>query len=107
MKLPNRKSAYIPSAKVLDYLLSRTHAVGKSKANKFGFDETNVDVFKGGLRKIAQENEITEQISTLYGEKYVIDGVLHTPIGSAINIRTVWIIEKDEINPRFVTAHPV
>ena len=109
MRLPNRESAYVPSSKLVDYLLSRTHAVGKSKAkffSKFGFDETNVDDFERGLKKIAQENEITEQISMLHGEKYIIDGVIQTPIGRTITIRTVWIIEKGEITPRFVTAHP-
>lgn len=109
MQLPNRESAYIPRSKLIDYLLSRTHAVGKSKARffyKFGFDETNGDTFEQGLRKIAQNYEITEQISMPYGEKYIIDGVLQTPRGSAINIRTVWIIEKGEINPHFVTAYP-
>ncbi len=110
MKLPNNELAYIPSSKLINYLLSRTHAVGKSKARffrKFGFDETNVDIFEQGLKIIAQKNEIAEQVSVLHGEKYIIDGKLETPIGRNINIRTVWIIEKGEINPRFVTAHPV
>ena len=110
MKLPNRESVYIPSSKLVDYLLSRTHAVGKSKARffrKFGFDETNVDILEQDLKKIAQKNEITQQVSVFHGEKYIIDGVLETPIGRNMNIRTVWIIEKDEINPRFVTAYPV
>lgn len=109
MKLPNRETAYIPSSKLADYLLSQTHAIGKSKAKffqKLGFDTTNVDAFERGLREIAQEYEITEQISILQGEKYIIDGVLQTPIGRLVNIKTVWIIEKDEINPRFVTAYP-
>ncbi len=65
-----------------------------------------MEVFEQGLRVIAQKYEITEHISMPHGEKYIIDGILQTPIGRAINVRTVWIIEKGEINPRFVTAHP-
>ncbi len=32
MLLPNRDKAYIPEAKLVDYLLSETQAIGKSKA---------------------------------------------------------------------------
>lgn len=45
MKLPFRKNAYIPEAKLVDYLLSETHPVGSSKAKFFrglGYDEGNV-----------------------------------------------------------------
>ncbi len=90
-------------------MLSQTHAIGKSKSKffrRFGFDDTNVAVLEQGLKKIAQEYEIIEKISIPYGEKYIIDGVLQTPIGREIRVRTVWIIEKDESIPRFVTAHP-
>jgi len=47
----------------MDYLLSETHAVGKSKAKffrSFGFDETNVIQFGQGLIKIAQTKEVTD-----------------------------------------------
>jgi len=110
MQLPNREFAYVPSSKLVDYLLSRTHAVGKSKARffrRFGFDEKNVDQFKQSLKKIAQENEISEHTLTVHGQKYIIDGELQTPMGKTISVRTVWIIEKGASHPRFVTAHPV
>jgi len=45
MRLPNGTNAYVPREKLVEYLLSETHAVGKSKARffrGFGFDETNV-----------------------------------------------------------------
>jgi hypothetical protein len=109
MKLPNKESAYIPYSKLVDYLLSQTHAVGKSKSKffrKFGFDEMNVDVLGQALKKIAREGEIIEKISSPHGEKYIIDGVMQTPIGREITVRTVWIIEKNELIPRLVTAHP-
>jgi hypothetical protein len=44
LRLPNKEKAYIPRHKILDYLLSEKHAVGKSKARFFrslGFDESN------------------------------------------------------------------
>lgn len=110
MELPNRKKAYIPSTKLSDYLLSSTHAVGKGKARffrGFGFNEQNVLSLEVGLLAIAQTEVVVDVIPTPYGIKYIIDGKLNTPTGVIINIRTVWMIEQDEGNPRFVTAYPL
>ena len=109
MKLPNAASAYVPRSKLSEYLLSETHVVGKSKARffrRFGFNEKNLALLERGLISIALDNELAEQTSTPHGNKYTIDGVLETPTGRTITIRTVWIIEEGEDNPRFVTAHP-
>jgi hypothetical protein len=42
MELPNKANAQVPFEKIVDYLLSETHSVGRSKAKYFrsyGFDE--------------------------------------------------------------------
>ena len=52
MKLPNREKAYIPIAKLKDYLLSEAHPVGKLKAKLFrtlGYTEINLDLLKQRL----------------------------------------------------------
>jgi hypothetical protein len=41
-----------------------------------------------------------------HGIKYIIEGVLEAPSGAAPRIRTVWILETGETDPRFVTAYP-
>jgi len=97
-------------SKITDYLLSETHAVGKSKAKffrSFGFDETNVGQFQQDLIRIAQIEPVTEIVETAYGEKYVIDGELETPKSVMIRVRTVWVIETGDTIPRFVTAYPL
>jgi hypothetical protein len=109
MKLPNRENAYIPSSKLLDYLLSKTHPVGRSKAVFFralGFYEANVDELEHGLLAIAQSEDVKEVVTTTHGTKYVIDGPLQTPDGRLVQVRTVWIIDKGQDRPRFVTAYP-
>jgi hypothetical protein len=109
MKLPNREFAYVPQSKLEDYLLSETHVVGRSKAEffrKFGFDETNLDLLEQGLITIAQTQEVKEEISSPHGKKYVIDGSLLTPIRRSVKVKTVWIIDKGQHNPRFITAYP-
>ena len=90
-------------------MLSETHAVGQAKAKYFralGFDETNVHVLEQGLLTIAHNAMVQEVVSSPHGTKYVIDGFLETPRGSSPLLRTVWILETGEENPRFVTAYP-
>ncbi|MFA5822749.1 MAG: DUF6883 domain-containing protein [Thermodesulfovibrionales bacterium] len=50
--------------------------------------------------------DVIEAISSLHGVKYIIDGLLTTPIGGSVKMRTVWIIDKGQERPRFVTAYP-
>lgn len=110
MLLPNRTHAYIPENKLTEYLLSDTHHIGKAKAkffNAFGFDKSNITFLENGLIKIAQNETVRTIKPNPYGTKYIIDGKLDTPDGSQISVRTVWIIETGEYDPRFVTAHPI
>lgn len=108
-ELPHRDKAYIPPRKVSAYLLSETHAVGKSKAKFFrrlGYNETTSEDLIQRLIGIAQTEPVIEIKLSPYGTKYVIDGTLQTPRGIVVKIRTVWIIETGDNVPRFVTAHP-
>lgn len=110
MKLPNSKQAIVPEKKLVGYLLSETHALGRFKARFFrglGFNETNVELFRKELFNLVTSNETKSFEQSNYGTKYIVDGSLLTPSKQSVKIRTVWIIEKDGINPVFVTAYPV
>jgi hypothetical protein len=108
MLLPNRTEAYLPREKLTGYLLSQTHAVGKSKAQFFrahGYSEQTVDRFEHDLLDVVRTNDVQQVAESPHGTKYVVDGILETPRGTLVEIRTVWIIGPDE-RPRFVTAYP-
>jgi hypothetical protein len=108
MQLPNRTQAYIPPQKLNAYLLSETHAVGKAKATFFralGFNETNISMLEQGLLSIAHSASVQEVVASPHGTKYVLEGMLETPGGTSPHIRTIWILETGEENPRFVTAY--
>lgn len=110
MKLPNNNKAIISRDKLTDYVLSETHATGKFKAkffHKYGFGEANVHLLEKALRKLAKSQEVTDILTSEYGIKYIIDGEIETPSGKTARIRTIWIIEKSQISPRFVTVYPV
>jgi len=110
MKLPRRKRALVPERKLTDYLLSMSHPVGRAKARffrKLGFDTSNTDLLTDELLNLARHEHVVRSNKTEYGTKYVIDGLLSTPRGEEVPIRTVWIIEESGQDvPRFITAYP-
>jgi hypothetical protein len=109
MMLPNRERAHIPRSKLIKYLLSETHPVGRSKARYFrshGYTEVNIDLLGDALLAIARHQEVKEESVSSYGIKYIVEGEINSPNGTTLRIRTVWIVEPHDEWPRFVTAYP-
>jgi len=110
VKLPNRESAVISKNKLVKYLLSETHPVGKAKARffrKLGFNETNVGKLAKLLLRIPKENDIKNVRKFSYGTNYVIGGTIETPNGKTVKIITVWFMKTEKTKPSFVTTYPV
>ena len=84
--------------------------MGKSKAKLFrlaGYNELTANLLKEGLLSIAHNEDIAETQSSEHGVKYVVEGVLKTPAGGTLKMRTIWIMDRGQDRPRFVTAYPV
>lgn len=97
LELPNKSKAHIPLRKLVDYLLSETHAIGKSKAKFFravGFSESTVGDLEEGLLDIAQTGQTRERVDSPYGTKYIVEGSLKTPSGAIVQVRTIWIVNR-------------
>ena len=110
MKLPNTDKVIISKSKLTEYILSETQHIGKNKAKvfrKLGFYKSNYLEFKTSLKKLAKKEKVQKVIEISYGVTYVIEGEIETPVGIAINARTVWIIRKVETQPRLVTIYPL
>lgn len=110
LKLPNADAAVIPQAKVAGYLLSPTHHAGRSKAaffGKHGFAVKDWQMLARALRVHAGSNAVSRTNETAFGTRYVIDGPLHAPDGTDLNVRSVWFISRGTGVPRFATAHPL
>lgn len=110
VRIPNKEQAYIPPSKLKDYLLSENHSSGRSKAKFFrlvGFDEKNATVLEEELINLAKTTDYQSKVLTPFGEKYLINGPVQTPLRGPIDIQTIWIIEIDDHRPRFVTAYPI
>ena len=107
--LPNREHAYVEESKLTEYLLSQSHTIGKSKAQFFnaaGFDRLNVDALAQALVQIAATQTVVDVIPTEYGSKYVVDGTVRAPRLGTLNVRNIWIVDRDHGSPRLVTAYP-
>jgi hypothetical protein len=110
LKLPNADGAHIPEQKLKGYLLDQEHPVGGPKARFFkglGFSAEDVEPLRQAFLEVARSDEAIEVLNT-YGAKYVVDGDLRSRTGDrSARVRTVWLIERGEARPRFITAYPV
>lgn len=107
MKLPNAEHAIIQKEKLIHYLLSLIDEDGRPKAEYFrsiGFHESNVKDFERALLSVAKDNDVKKTVESRFGVKYVIEGLIVSPVGKKVMIRTIWSIDKGESNPRLVTA---
>jgi len=109
-KLPKCEKAYIPKEKLSNYLLSETHAVGREKARYFrsiGYTAEKIEELVEALLMIARSERTCKEIASEFGIKYVVDGELATPVGTTVQVRTIWVVDLQDTRPRFVTAYPV
>ena len=109
-KLPNSRAAYIPDAKLLNYLLSPSHPEGGPKAAFFdsiGYSLVNAEALRSELLRIARDGILTKTESIECGEKYVVEGTLSNGPKPGIPLRTIWVIDYGTTAPRLITAYPL
>ena len=110
MQIPDADKLRVDESKLKDYLLNASHPDGSGKAAffmRFGFNLENWQDLALALKNQAAANEITSIVESLYGIRYTVDGKLETPDKRNPAVRTVWIIEKGDTQPRLITVHPI
>jgi hypothetical protein len=110
MKLPNHERAAVPKSKIVGYLLSDSHAIGRHKAVFFkavGFSEENWSEMATALLRHAAEYDIAKIEDSPFGMRYVVEGIMATPDGRTPWVRTIWFIDTGADAPRFVSAYPL
>ena len=109
MNLPNGEHAVVEPDKVRDYLLDVAHPDGFGKAVFFtamGFQREAWEALAEALRQVARNSPVTKSMTSMHGQKYSVDGMVLTPSGQTVMVRTIWIVDKGENRPRLVTAYP-
>lgn len=108
-KMPHAELAKVPELKVTAYLLRDDHPEGGSKSRflrRFGFDETDWRCLKVALYQHAGTAQVVNETESPHGVKYEIRGELESPDGRNPEVLTVWIIERGDSSPMFVTLNP-
>lgn len=108
-KLPNYKSAVIPREKLTNYALNKNHPKGKDKAIAFekylGYNIENADMLLNEIKVGLTRNVSTERPSTQYGRPFEVRMEIVGANGKRANIKTGWIIDNGEENPRLTSAY--
>jgi hypothetical protein len=109
MKLPEAQRALIAPAKIRDYLLSKSHPVGRFKEPFFaslGYSVAEWSRLEQDLLTLAASGDAEPGRESPYGQKYEIRGTLNGPNGKSAPVMTVWIVRSGNEVPQFVTAFP-
>jgi hypothetical protein len=109
LKLPNAHLALVERVKIVEYLLNASHPDNGGKAPFFialRFERDDWEIFAPALLQLALVSTVSQNMETIHGKKYIIDGTIETPSSKSPIVRTVWIVERGEDAPRLVTAYP-
>jgi hypothetical protein len=110
MRLPNAERAFVPPRKITHYILSTGHRDGQHKAaffRSFGFKLESWNLLASALLSHARTHEVTEVVSTPFGQNYVVEGSLSAPDGRQPRVRVVWFIANHEETATLATAYPL
>lgn len=92
MKIPNANNIVVPRAKIVGYLLSETHISGRHKAvffRRHGCRSESWQDLADRLRRHAITYENTKEEPSLFGKRFVVDGIIEMPDGRTPMVRTV------------------
>src|ERR1700679_1141707 len=106
--LPNAHRARLDVRKLADYILNPGHPVGRHKAAIFraalGFSRSSMAVPASASLRAVVTAPATVTLTGHHGTRYLVDMEIVGPTGIAI-VRTGWIVEHGETEPRLVTAY--
>ncbi len=109
MRLPGADRATVSAEKVRDFLLSPVNPRARGKAAFFqalGFNGSNWEELQAALLVIARTGDANAGQQSEFGAKYEVRAIITGPAGRQAVIKTVWIVDAGDNQPRFVTAHP-
>ena len=109
MPVENANRAVIDEEKLLGYLLSETHPVGRYKAAFFsslGYSAADWERLRTDLREHVLKLDPDRERETQYGRKYEFHASLNGPNGRSAQVVSVWMVHSQEDFPRFITAYP-
>ena len=108
MRLPNPHKAVVALEKLRDYSLNPSHPLGKHKARVFGsalgLTRDDASWLRERALEIAATDDAVPWLTSVFGDKYIIDSVLHHG-GKAAVVRFCWIVEFGTDFPRLTSCY--
>jgi hypothetical protein len=106
MKLPYGDLAIIPIEKLLGYCLNPDHPRGKHKAKVFksalNITAESIEQLYQLIQQAAVEGEIVQERITEFGQEFKLDWTI--PDTNGIELRTIWIVAQNTVEPQLVSA---
>jgi hypothetical protein len=56
---------------------------------------------------VARTGRLVAAWNTGFGSRHIADGAVRTPCGRTMRLRTIWVVPRGTLTPRFVTAYPL
>lgn len=108
MRLPNGDRAIVEDRKLIDYVLSTEHPVGKHHALLFqrllGIGPQQAPLLKSRLLAAAAADEAVPGQPTSYGQKFVQRLTMTGQQGERV-VLAVWLIDVGQELPRLITCY--
>lgn len=106
-RLPNGDRAQFDLRKLTEYCLNPGHPRGRHKARVFrdalGMGQADAEELRAWFRNAAREGEAVLYDTDDWGDRWRID-VVKPRQNRHIMVRTIWIVRRGSLNPRFVTC---
>jgi hypothetical protein len=99
----------IPERKLLSYVLSTDHPIGKHKARVFGrigYHAHNYRSFIKALDELIEAYPARLVKRDQYGKTYSVEGVMKGLEGN-MSVRSIWIVVGQHKNATLVTIYPL
>ena len=108
IKMPLADKATVPAEKILVYLLNLQSKDGRGKAiffRRHGFYEGNWPFLAEQLIELAQREPVfATRINRFGGANHEIRGVIVSPQGRLLEVKSIWFFKVGMLGPRLVTA---
>jgi len=109
VKLPGADRAVVAPEKVRDFLLSSANPRARGKPAFFralGFVASDWEALRSVLLDVARSGDASPGQQSPFGTKFEVRATIRGPTGREAVVRTIWIVNAGDDQPRFVTAYP-
>jgi hypothetical protein len=109
IRLPHQEHLHVAEAKLKNYLLSRTHPDGGSKAHflhLFGFRQDQPSLLRTAIVAHAATAFVLSTRTNTFGTLYDLLGPLPSPDCRNPSVHVIWMIDTGTTAPRLITLVP-